>query len=99
MQQGCQMVFQTSETFWYIPTYNSHLVYFIAIRYIFVVFWYIFTRFGMLCQEKSGNPGMYIVEISIIHIITISLGHQIQSLYVFTLACKQSDQIGRIFTQ
>jgi hypothetical protein len=23
---------------------------------IFPQFWYIFTRFGMLCQEKSGNP-------------------------------------------
>jgi hypothetical protein len=22
----------------------------------FVVIWYIFTRFGTLCQEKSGNP-------------------------------------------
>jgi hypothetical protein len=22
-----------------------------------VVFWYIFPRFGVLCQEKSGNPG------------------------------------------
>jgi hypothetical protein len=23
----------------------------------FVVIWYIFSRFGMLYQEKSGNPG------------------------------------------
>jgi hypothetical protein len=23
---------------------------------IFVVVWYIFTHFGMLCREKSGNP-------------------------------------------
>jgi hypothetical protein len=22
----------------------------------FVVIWYIFPRFGILCQEKSGNP-------------------------------------------
>jgi hypothetical protein len=22
-----------------------------------VVIWYIFTHFGILCQEKSGNPG------------------------------------------
>jgi hypothetical protein len=21
-----------------------------------MVIWYIFSRFGMLCQEKSGNP-------------------------------------------
>jgi hypothetical protein len=39
-------------------------VYFTAIRYIlwtfyaFVVIWYIFPRFGMLHQEKSGNPGV-----------------------------------------
>jgi disulfide bond formation protein DsbB len=29
---------------------NGHLLYFVAI-------WYIFPSFGMLCQEKSGNPG------------------------------------------
>jgi hypothetical protein len=23
----------------------------------FVALWYIFPRFGTLCQEKSGNPG------------------------------------------
>jgi hypothetical protein len=23
----------------------------------FVVIWYIFPRAGILCQEKSGNPG------------------------------------------
>jgi hypothetical protein len=23
----------------------------------YVVIWYIFPRFGTLCQEKSGNPG------------------------------------------
>jgi hypothetical protein len=51
-----------------------------------VVFWYIFTRFGMLCQEKSGNPGMYIVEISVIHIITISLGHLLLLLLFWSAA-------------
>jgi hypothetical protein len=25
-----------------------------------VVLWYIFPRFGILCHEKSGNPGMYV---------------------------------------
>jgi hypothetical protein len=25
--------------------------------FYFVFFWYIFSRFGMLHQEKSGNPG------------------------------------------
>jgi hypothetical protein len=24
-----------------------------------VAIWYIFPRFGMLCQEKSGNPGAH----------------------------------------
>jgi hypothetical protein len=38
------------------------LVYFMAICYILrsfgIIFgdWYIFSRFGMLYQEKSGNP-------------------------------------------
>jgi hypothetical protein len=41
----------------------GHLVYFTAIWYIlwpsgiFIVIWYIFSRFGMLFKEKSGNPG------------------------------------------
>jgi hypothetical protein len=25
----------------------------------FVLIWYIFPRFGMLCLEKSGNPGSH----------------------------------------
>jgi hypothetical protein len=33
-----------------IKIFNGHLVY-------FVVIWYIFPRFGILDQEKSGNPG------------------------------------------
>jgi hypothetical protein len=37
--------------FWnFSDIFNVHLVY-------FVVIWYIFPRFGMLYQEKSGNPG------------------------------------------
>jgi hypothetical protein len=42
--------------------FYGHVVYFMAIWYILwpfgnaVVIWYIFPRFGMLCQEKSGNP-------------------------------------------
>jgi hypothetical protein len=31
--------------------FYSHLVY-------FVVIWYIFPRFGILDEEKSGNPGL-----------------------------------------
>jgi hypothetical protein len=41
---------------WYIlcslGVVYSHLVYFGNV----VVLWYIFPRFGILCQEKSGNP-------------------------------------------
>jgi hypothetical protein len=49
------------ENFWYyyigiiiilrqINIYNGHLVY-------FVVIWYIFYRFGIWYNDKSGNPG------------------------------------------
>jgi hypothetical protein len=42
----------------------GHLEYSMAILHIFwpfgkiVAIWYIFPRFGTLCQEKSGNPGL-----------------------------------------
>jgi hypothetical protein len=40
-------------TIWFIlrqlEIFYGHLVY-------FVVIWYIFPRFGILYQEKSGNP-------------------------------------------
>jgi hypothetical protein len=48
---------------WSFGKYYGHLVYFTAIWYIsrpfsnFVAIRYIFPRFGILCQEKSGNPG------------------------------------------
>jgi hypothetical protein len=32
----------------------GHLVYFMTIRNVALI-WYIFPRFGILCQEKSGN--------------------------------------------
>jgi hypothetical protein len=41
----------------------GHTEYFTVIWYILwpfcnvVVIWFIFPRFGILCQEKSGNPG------------------------------------------
>jgi hypothetical protein len=35
--------------------FYGNLVYFTAIVNV-VVIWYIFPRFGILCQEKSGNP-------------------------------------------
>jgi hypothetical protein len=43
--------------------FYCHLEYFTAIWYILwpfgnvVVICYIFLRFGILCQEKPGNPG------------------------------------------
>jgi hypothetical protein len=43
--------------------FYGHLEYITVIWYIlwpflyFVVIWYIFPRFGILCQENSGNPG------------------------------------------
>jgi hypothetical protein len=44
------------------------LVYFMAIWYILwlfgnvVVIWYLFPPFGILCQEKSGNPALTAVS-------------------------------------
>jgi hypothetical protein len=43
--------------------FYGHLKYFMVIWYIswplgnVVVIWYVFLRFGTLCEEKSGNPG------------------------------------------
>jgi hypothetical protein len=40
-------------------------IYITAILYIlcpfgnFVAIWFIFPRFGILCQENSGNPGLF----------------------------------------
>jgi hypothetical protein len=52
--------FQTKNTnlgkFWRVLQWKL-LVYFVAIWKHFMVIWYIFPRFGMLHQEKSGNPG------------------------------------------
>jgi hypothetical protein len=45
-----------------VCTFYGYLEYFTVIWYILwsfinaVVIWYIFPRFGLLCQEKSGNP-------------------------------------------
>jgi hypothetical protein len=46
-----------------VGIFYGHLEYFTAIRNILLPFynvvfiWYIISRFGILCQEKSGNPG------------------------------------------
>jgi hypothetical protein len=58
-----------------IGTFQGHLAYFTAIGYIllplgifcthlvyFMVIWYIFPHFGMLYQEKSGNPALKAVS-------------------------------------
>jgi hypothetical protein len=29
---------------------------------IVVLIWYIFPRFGILCQEKSGNPAGFVLK-------------------------------------
>jgi hypothetical protein len=48
--------------------FNYHLVYFTAIGntyghlVYFVVSWYIFPRFGILYQEKSGNPAQVFIN-------------------------------------
>jgi hypothetical protein len=44
--------------------FYGHLEHFTVIWYILwpfgnvVAIWYIFPRFGLLCREKSGNPGL-----------------------------------------
>jgi hypothetical protein len=70
-KQGCQMVyFQTKNPhlgkFWRVLQWKM-LVYFVAIRPIFLplgifcgLLVYI-SRFGLLYQEKSGNPGSKIL--------------------------------------
>jgi hypothetical protein len=46
-----------------VGIFYGHLEYLTAIWYMqwafgnFVSIWYIFPRFGILCQEKSGSPG------------------------------------------
>jgi hypothetical protein len=42
-----------------------HLVYFTIIRYILLPFWYIFSIFGMLDQEKSGSGPCLFAKVAI----------------------------------
>jgi hypothetical protein len=42
---------------WTFCLFYGHLMNFVAILVYFVVIWYIFPRFGIFYQEKSGNPG------------------------------------------
>jgi hypothetical protein len=41
---------------WPFGIFYGHLGYFMAICYILCSFWYIFSSFGIMSQEKSGNP-------------------------------------------
>jgi hypothetical protein len=67
-------------TFWYIlrtfDIFYGHLV-------NFVVIWYIFPHFGILYQEKSGNPALDVgrqhVRASVSH-----LDHYKRSLFFFS---------------
>jgi hypothetical protein len=45
----------------------GHLVHFVVIWYILRSFWYIFPRFGMLYQEKSGNPALQVYRANPAH--------------------------------
>jgi hypothetical protein len=51
---------------WSFGIFYGHLEYFMVIWYMLwpfgnvVVIWYIFPRFGKLCQEKSGNPAIHL---------------------------------------
>jgi hypothetical protein len=42
-----------------VGIFYGHFVYFMAILYILWLFGIIFSRFGMLYQEKFGNPGLW----------------------------------------
>jgi hypothetical protein len=46
-----------NERYWYILWSFWYILR--SFWYILLSFWYIFFRFGMLYQEKSGNPGRH----------------------------------------
>jgi hypothetical protein len=60
------MAFGTFYGLWYILWPLVHFMAFgtfYGLWYIYVVvIWYIFSHFGMLCREKSGNPAASIRE-------------------------------------
>jgi hypothetical protein len=39
---------------WPFGIFNGHLGYFILVHFVFI--WYIFSGFGIMYREKSGNP-------------------------------------------
>jgi hypothetical protein len=52
---------------WPFGIFCGHLVHFVVIWYILRSFWYIFPRFGMLYQEKSGNPALQVYRANPAH--------------------------------
>jgi hypothetical protein len=61
IDQGCQMVFQTKNPnlgkFWSVLDWKM-LRYSMTIWYILCLFGTFFSGFGIMYQEKSGNPGI-----------------------------------------
>jgi hypothetical protein len=56
-----------------------HLVIFPAIWHIFSLFWYIFNCFGLLYQEKSGNPAIPLFNYAICpQVLLVSRRHRQQ---------------------
>jgi hypothetical protein len=56
-----------------------------------VVIWYIFPRFGKLCQEKSGNPDANPTLQSTSHVFTFSDTHFWVSPCTYICTQKKSD--------
>jgi hypothetical protein len=52
-----------------LSTYFAAKFYIYANLVHFVVIWYIFPCFGMLCIEKSGNPVSYLNELGLSNIV------------------------------
>jgi hypothetical protein len=45
---------------WPFGIFHGHLGYFMTVWYVMYVFtWYIFSGFGIMYQEKSGNSGQF----------------------------------------
>jgi hypothetical protein len=73
---------------------QDHLVYFISIWHILRIFCTFFSRFGILCQGKSGNPGMdlqsfaFLVENEIKPQLVRLLNWQVVLIFGTTLSSK-----------
>jgi hypothetical protein len=60
----CRYVFHCHSVFFCHVVYvlYGHLVYYVAIWYILWPSWYKFFHFGLLCEEKSGNPSDHLIK-------------------------------------